>query len=144
MTDERVLPSPDAPGEAERRAFLRQAALAAAAAVALGVPLEALAQDTQKKDTKKGSSLGGLVSGVTSDPKTTQLVVDVLKDALVSKDIKASIAKVAKGQAIPQKESGFLNSLSSSDLSGVANFQSGLKGLDAGSAVGIAKGLFGF
>ena len=142
MSNETNSPFPDAE-EAERRAFLRQAALAAAAAVALGVPLEALAQEARPAE-KKGSGLGGLVSGVTSDPKTTKLVVDVLKDALVSKDIKASIAKVAKGQAIPQKESGFLNSLSSSDLSGVANFQSGLKGLDAGTGIGIAKGLFGF
>ncbi len=143
MTQDHAFPSPEPLDESERRAFLRQAALAAATAVALGVPLEALAQEAKPAE-KKGSALGGLVSGVTSDPKTTKLVVDVLKDALVSKDIKASIAKVAKGQAIPQKESGFLNSLSSSDLAGVANFQSGLKGLDAGTAVGIAKGLFGF
>ena len=123
--------------EPERREFLHRAALATAAAVALGVPLEALAQE------KKGSTLGGLVSSVTSDPKTIQLVVDVLKDALVTKDVKASITKVAKGATIPEKESGFLNSLSGTDLAGVANFQKGLKGLDAGTAVGIAKGLFG-
>lgn len=143
MTQDPTFPTPESPEESERRAFLRQAALAAATAVALGVPLEALAQEAKPAE-KKPSALGGLVSSVTSDPKTTKLVVDVLKDALVSKDIKASIAKVAKGQTIPQKESGFLNSLSSADLSGVANFQNGLKGLDAGSAVGIAKGLFGF
>lgn len=143
MTHDDLIPSPEVPAENERRAFLRQAALAAATAVALGVPLEALAQEA-KPGEKKPSALGGLVSSVTSDPKTTKLVVDVLKDALVSKDIKASIAKVAKGQTIPEKETGFLNSLSSADLSGVANFQNGLKGLDAGTAVGIAKGLFGF
>ncbi len=144
MTQEQIPPSPNAATESERRAFLRQAAVAAAAAVALGVPLEALAQDATKTEAKKPSALGGLVSSVTSDPKTTQLVVDILKDALVSKDIKTSIAKVGKGATLGQKESGFLNSLSGADLSGVANFQKGLKGLDAGTAVSVAKGLFGF
>lgn len=143
MTQDQLAPSPEAPSETERRAFLRQAAIAAAAAVALGVPLGELAQGATKAETKKPSALGGLVSSVTSDPKTTQLVVDILKDALVSKDVKASIAKVGKGATLPQKESGFLNSLSGADLSGVANFQKGLKGLDAGTAAGVAKGLFG-
>lgn len=143
MKQDVLLPFPDVDPEPERRAFLRRAALAAATAVALGVPLEALAQEAKKED-KKGAGIGGLVSSVTSDPKTTQLLVDILKDALVSKDVKASIAKVGKGAVLGQKESGFLNSLSGADLAGVANFQTGLKGLDAGTAVGVAKGLFGF
>ena len=43
MTQDPTFPTPESPEESERRAFRRHVALAAATAVALGVPLEALA-----------------------------------------------------------------------------------------------------
>ena len=134
---------------AARRQFLKAAASLATLAASAGVSLEVLAQTATPAPKSSGtakpasSGLGGLVKSVTGNPKVTQALVDVLKDALVTKDVKASIAKVAKGVVFPEKESNLLNSMSASDLTGVAKLKDGLGGLDAGTAVGVVKGLFG-
>ena len=148
-------PSPEARA---RREFLRAAGALSVLAASTGFSLEALAQAaaapqaTPAPQAGPGGSLGagggslnlgGLAKSVTRDPKITNALVAVLKDALVTKNVKTSITKVAKDVVFPEKESKFLNSMSGSDLTGVAKLKDGLSGLDTGTAVGVVKGLFG-
>ncbi|KAA0252531.1 hypothetical protein FBQ97_19180 [Acidobacteria bacterium ACD] len=140
MTENTVHTSDPAVEGVDRRALVEKAA-ALLTLAATGLPLAALAQE--KKD-KSSSALGGIVKGVTSDPKVTNALVNVLKDALVTKDVKGSIAKNAAGVVFPQKEQGFLDSLSGSDLTGIAKFKDGLGSLDTGTATAVVKGVLGF